>query len=633
MYDSESCSSIENYFIDNITEEDCSNNNAELCSNSNNIKERDINILKSYTNLSNNLAQWAIEFKISHIALNSLVSILNKYNCTLPCDTRTLLKTQRKASVCDMYNGKYCYFGIANNLKEIFSKVSVLQALKDINLFVNIDGIPLANSSSIQFWPILCKINQTICEVEPFIVAVYCGNSKPLNIHDYLTDFIQEYKILYDVGIIINSKLYSVSISAFICDAPARAFIKQVKGHNGFYGCERCIQRGTHPFGATIFNEIDSELRTNESFLLQTHVEHHNGVSSLTEINFPMVTGFILDSMHLLYLGIMRRILCQFVQGNNYFYKLDTKRINSLSERLETLIKHIPLDFARKPRSLNKIKNWKATELRLFLLYIGLFVFNKIIPNNYIDHFLILHTAIYILSHPKLAVQLCDYAQYLLLQFVKSFDDFYGPGSTIYNVHNLIHLSDDVRTFGKPLDDISAFDFENLLGKIKRSLRSGHKPLSQLSRRLSESNLNAKKFTLKRELKGSHKCGPLIVDNESFVNQYKKIIFDKHHFIICRQSDSDCYALLKDNTVVQIFNIVIKSSQQINRTNLICKQFLKYDNYFNYPCDSKKLQIFRISKLQNSFKIVILSQIKAKCIVFQDSTSYIAYPLLHTITM
>lgn len=74
--------------------------------------------------------------------------------------------------------------------------------------------------------------------------------------------------------------------------------------------------------------------------------------------------------MHLLYLGIMRRILYQFVQGNNYFYKLDTKKINSLSERLETLIKHIPLDFARKPRSLNKIKNWKVTELHLFLLYV-----------------------------------------------------------------------------------------------------------------------------------------------------------------------------------------------------------------------------------------------------------------------
>jgi len=58
---------------------------------------------------------------------------------------------------------------------------------------------------------------------------------------------------------------------------------------------------------------------------------------------------------------------------------------------------------------------------------------------------------------------------------------------------------------------------------------------------------------------------------------------------------------------------------------------MKYDNYFNYLCESKKLQIFRINQLQYLFKIVNLSQIKAKCIVFQDNTSYVAYPFLHTL--
>lgn len=247
-------------------------------------------------------------------------------------DARTLLKTQRKAAISDMHSGKYCYFGIANNLKIIFSKVPALQSLQEIKLFVNIDGIPLVNSSSIQFWPILCKIDQSLCKLEPFIIAVYCGQSKPSNIYDYLKDFILEYKTLCNVGITINTKSYSISISGFICDAPARAFIKQVKGHNGFYSCERYIQKGAHPFGAMIFNDIDAKLRTNESFLLQSQLEHHNGTSPLAEINFPMVTGFILDSMHLVYLGIMKRILFQLVQGNNYYCKLDARRINLLSK-------------------------------------------------------------------------------------------------------------------------------------------------------------------------------------------------------------------------------------------------------------------------------------------------------------
>lgn len=91
-------------------------------------------------------------------------------------------------------------------------------------------------------------------------------------------------------------------------------------------------------------------------FLLQMQLEHHNGISPLAEINFPMITKFILDPMHLVYLGVMRRMLFQMVQGNNYFCKLDVKRISFLSKRLESLYEYIPIDFTRKPQSLNKIK-------------------------------------------------------------------------------------------------------------------------------------------------------------------------------------------------------------------------------------------------------------------------------------
>jgi len=76
------------------------------------------------------------------------------------------------------------------------------------------------------------------------------------------------------------------------------------------------------------------------------------------------------------------------------------------------------------------------------LVYIEVYVFNGIVSNNLIDHLKIFHIAIFILSHPKLSVQLCNYAQSLLIQFVKNFDDFYGPGSKIYNIHSLIHIPD-----------------------------------------------------------------------------------------------------------------------------------------------------------------------------------------------
>lgn len=116
----------------------------------------------------------------------------------------------------------------------------------------------------------------------------------------------------------------------------------------------------------------------------------------------------------------------------------------------------------------------------------------------------------------------------------------------------------------------------------------------------------------------------------SNLNQYKEIIIDKYHFVACHRADR--YALLKNGNIIQIFNIVLKNAQEIHCSDLICKQFTKYSNYFSYPCESQKLKIYRMYKLEDSFKIINLSEVEAKCIVFEDNISYIGYPLLHTLT-
>ena len=45
----------------------------------------------------------------------------------------------------------------------------------------------------------------------------------------------------------------------------------------------------------------------------------------------------------------------------------------------------------------------------------------------------------------------------------------------VYNVHNLLHLSRDVKVFNCSLNHISAFPFENYLQKLKRLVHNeGH---------------------------------------------------------------------------------------------------------------------------------------------------------------
>jgi hypothetical protein len=137
------------------------------------------------------------------------------------------------------------YLGIESGISKVIAEhPEHFRRIDQIKLSFNIDGVPLFKSSSVQLWPILCSIKH----FEPFVVAVYCSNTKPNSIQEYLFDFLMELETLKQDGIIYDDDLDSlqVSISAFICDAPARSFLKCIKGHNAYYSCERCTIRGRY---------------------------------------------------------------------------------------------------------------------------------------------------------------------------------------------------------------------------------------------------------------------------------------------------------------------------------------------------------------------------------------------------
>lgn len=91
-----------------------------------------------------------------------------------------------------------------------------------------------------------------------------------------------------------------------------------------------------------------------------------------------------------------------------------------------------------------------------------------------------------ILCDPELCIDNVGYARELLRKFFELIPSFYGPDSQVINNHNLIHLADDVEYIKTHLSAISAFPFENCLGKIKRLIGGRNNPLAQLARRISE---------------------------------------------------------------------------------------------------------------------------------------------------
>lgn len=99
-----------------------------------------------------------------------------------------------------------------------------------------------------------------------------------------------------------------MNVKCFVCDTPARAFIKCIKGHNSFKGCERCFVKGQKMDKTTVFLNVNCERRTNESFKDFEDPEHHTGVSPLCILEkINMIDNFVLDSMHSLYLGTTKK--------------------------------------------------------------------------------------------------------------------------------------------------------------------------------------------------------------------------------------------------------------------------------------------------------------------------------------
>lgn len=72
----------------------------------------------------------------------------------------------------------------------------------------------------------------------------------------------------------------------------------------------------------------------------------------------------------------MRKLIYLWLDGELH-YRLQHRAVEEISIRLITQLKpSIPVEFARKPRAMNCVKLWKATEYRLIVLYTGLLAFN-----------------------------------------------------------------------------------------------------------------------------------------------------------------------------------------------------------------------------------------------------------------
>lgn len=76
--------------------------------------------------------------------------------------------------------------------------------------------------------------------------------------------------------------------------------------------------------------------------------------------------------MHLVVLGVMRKLILFWISKGPLSVRITSRSTNQITLSLLSIKKYITSDFVRKPREIQEICRWKATELRLFLIYINI---------------------------------------------------------------------------------------------------------------------------------------------------------------------------------------------------------------------------------------------------------------------
>lgn len=555
---------------------------------------------------------------VTQSALTQLLKGLGEVIPGLPSDARTLMHTPRQVNVENKCGGEFVYFGLKEQLEKFLSAVSECSDFKNLKISVlslrfNIDGLPIFKSSSLQLWSFLVSIKE-FPHCPPFPIALFLGHSKP-TVTDFLNQFVVEINALQENGMSLRNDVIAIKIDLFICDAPARSLIKCICGHNGKESCEKCTAKGITVKDAR--HNLHAPLRTHEGFVQQVDIGHHNcdaGESPLLQCyNFDIIKQVVYDPLHLCYLGVNKRLVSLYKQGSYYARKsFSDAHANIINEYIKHLSSYWPSDFNRKPRSLSELSRWKGTELRNFVYFIAPIVFKATLTKKKYDHFLHYFCGITILCREDLCYTKNEKASEYLHAFVAQSDEILGRAFASYNVHGLIHISEEVKCNGS-LDSYSAWIYENFMQQYKAMVKKGTQTLQQICKRLIES-----KYVVKVQCDNEK---PHVVERSKVNNTYNTAIFKGHRLSNDRR---DSCVMLKNGHVVQIKYF----EQKEGDITMSVVQLLQPEALFSLPCSSLELSIFVFRNRTGPLKRdVHLSNIKCKGALLPYKDRHVFIPL------
>lgn len=185
----------------------------------------------------------------------------------------------------------------------------------------------------------------------------------------------------------------------------------------------------------------------------------------------------------LLHQGVTKKCLQRWTglpkNVKGYSRKWSKQTTNSVSQYLVEANKQMPSDIHRSLRGLDELSNWKGVEFRTFLMYVGMGALRPVLENDEYEHFLLLSCACTLVSC-NVYKKYKQLAKNMFKTYVEDYILLYGRHSITSNVHNLIHIADDLLENNiDSIEQISTYKYENSLRLLGLKLQTCNRPLQQ----------------------------------------------------------------------------------------------------------------------------------------------------------
>ncbi|XP_049293285.1 uncharacterized protein LOC125768956 isoform X2 [Anopheles funestus] len=458
-------------------------------------------------------------------------------------------------------------------------------------------------------------------EIPCMVVGIFSGSSKPRSKEAFLRPLVTELTNLTEHGIIIAGKLIQIRVRAFIADSPARAFIKGTASYNAKAGCLKCTVRGqSHEMVRVVYFPYgDAAPRTDENFRNFLYGDHQIERTPVYDLpQFDLIKQVpVSDQLHLSDLGVTRKLLMIWIFGKHRTNC--TKWSNQECVAISSIIKKmkLPSEVHRKLRGLDHLTRWKGSEFANFLRYASPVVLKQfILPTEY-NHFMLYYCAITLFSSNSYR-EYWQQAGNMLKQFVSEFASIYGEVYMSSNIHNLLHMYEEVCHFG-PLNTFSSYPFENKLQSIKKLSRHGYKNLQQTVNRLLE---------LKHLDAASHTVESTFPNIKTIGND---IILNINSEFVLRANDKDAWFLTKDDFIVKY----ISCKEAFSTINIYGQHICEITESYTFHSSPWMKNIYEAYIYDISPTVSMYSIEDIKCKLVKIDTNFpslmLYIPLIHTL--